>query len=158
MGFWNLILQQVKWNLWKVTQYCVRNRTEWNENKMKEKHQDIQRNAISNSMEPKGMCGECMCFYFVSVLFFEPTEQRCLQNTHIYMCVYAVCLYLLLPHVYSFFLSFDWKKNTKQRRKKNLTKCILLLFILSGYNIVTWIWWEILFSLGREWESEIKGT
>lgn len=122
------------------------------ENKMKEREPRNSTQCSSNSMETRMECGECMCLS----LFCSPQNKDVSRSFVRFMCMcvfFCCCLYLWLPHVYVFFSFFH--SATKRNSGKNLTKCVFL-FISSGYNIVTSIWWEFLFLVG--WAKKKKGT
>lgn len=143
MAFWILILQQVNWNLWKVT-----TGNKWTKTKTKWKREP--RNSTqccSYSMETRMECIVCVRLVFVAHRTKMSPDRLC-----VYMCVRVTVVACISGYLMCIFFLHS---ATKRNSGKNLTKCVFL-FISSGYNIVTSLWWEFLFLVG--WAKKKKGT
>lgn len=62
------------------------------------------------------------------------------------VCMSVRTCVLLLFFLSRYLMCSSHSEQQKRNSGKNLTKCVSM-FISSGYNIVSWIWWEFFSSL-----------
>lgn len=108
-------------------------------------------NETRNDWKEHSSCCMCACVFvlFVSLLSTDQNKDvfRLWMSAYVFL---LSCFLFYLMRIFCFLILL--LRNRSSAEKSLLTKCVFR-FTSSGYDIVTWIWWEFLYPYLIGWKK-----